>query len=123
METGDVKITLAGASYGMRPTYAGVRDIEARTGMTVRELLEVTMAERLKVEEAVFLIWYGCQAHSDQFDDVERLGEVVFAERLTSPPLRASMCKFLLECLYAPKVAQKKWQAEVDRIINPMTTG
>jgi len=123
MDFGDIKITLGGVSYGMRPTYGGVRDIEARTGMTVRELLEVTLAERLKIEEAVFIIWYGCQGQSDQFDDVERLGDVVFAERLTSPPLRASLSKFLLECLYAPKVAQKKWEAEVAPMLEPMTTG
>ena len=71
MQSGDTTITLGGASYAMRPTYGSLRDIESRTGMTARELLEVAMAERLRIEEAVFIIWYGAQAHSDQFDDVE----------------------------------------------------
>ena len=123
MQSGDTTITLGGASYAMRPTYGSLRDIESRTGMTARELLEVAMAERLRIEEAVFIIWYGAQAHSDQFDDVERLGEVVFGERLTSPALRSSICKFLLGCLYAPKVAAKKWDAEVAPIIEKTMTG
>ena len=115
MRAGYVTVTLGGASYAMRPTYGAMRDIEARTGMTVQELLELVVAQRLKVEEAVLIIWYGCQAAGETFDGIEALGHVVFAERLTSVGLRTALSQFLLNCLYAPKEALEKWQAEVAR--------
>ena len=123
MKSGVVNITLGGASYGMRPTYGAMRDIEARTGMTVQELLELVVAGRIKIEEAVLVIWYGCQAAGEAFDGIDAVGHVVFGERISSQTLRASLAQFLLNCLYAPKEAQGKWDAEVGPMLMSDVTG
>lgn len=118
-----VTVSLGGASYGMRPTYGAMRDIEARTGLTVQELLELVIAQRLRIEEAVLIIWYGCQAAGEPFDGLDALGNVIFAERITSVGIRTSLSQFLLNCLYAPKDAQGKWKAEVAPTITSEGTG
>jgi len=120
---GRVDIWLGGASYQMRPAYDAMRQIEARTKLTMQELLELVQLQRLRIEEAVLVIWYACNASGDQFDDIEQLGVVVFEERITSERLRSSLAQFLLSCLYSPEVAQKKWDAEVGQIIAPSETG
>lgn len=120
---GDIPVTLGGASYGMRPAYGVVRDIEARSGLTIRELLDVTIAERLKYEEALIVIWTACQAVDRPFDDMDQLGKVIFERRLTDVDLRSSIAKFLLACLYVPEDAAKKWDAEVGPVIEATATG
>lgn len=119
----DISLTLGGVSYGMRPTYGGIRDIEARTDYTIRELLDLTIAERLKYEEAVMIIWSACQAVDRPFDEIEQLGHVVFAQRISDVGLRSSIAKFLLACLYVPKDAAKKWDAEVGPVIEATAAG
>jgi len=123
MQAGMVTVTLGGASYGMRPTYGAMRDIEARTGLTVQELLELVIAQRLRIEEAVLIVWYGCQAAGEAFDGIDALGTVIFAERLTSAGIRTALSRFLLNCLYAPKDALEKWEAEVAPTIMSEGTG
>lgn len=123
MQAGVVTVTLGGASYAMRPTYGAMRDIEARTGLTVQELLELVIAQRIRIEEAVLIVWYGCQAAGEAFDGIDALGNVIFAERLTSVSIRAALSQFLLNCLYAPKDAQGKWEAEVAPTIMSDATG
>ena len=123
MQAGMVTVTLGGASYGMRPTYGAMRDIEARTGLTVQELLELVIAQRLRIEEAVLVIWYGCQAAGEAFDGIDALGNVIFAERITSVAIRTALSQFLLNCLYASKEAQGKWEAEVAPTITSEGTG
>ncbi len=118
-----VTVTLGGASYGMRPTYGAMRDIEARTGLTVQELLELLPEKRLRIEEAVLIIWYGCQAAGEAFDSIDALGNVIFAERITSAGIRTALSQFLLNCLYAPKEAQGKWEAGVAPTIMSDGTG
>lgn len=121
MRAGAVTVTLGGAPYEMRPTYGAMRDIEARTGLTVQELLELVIAGRLRIEEAVLVIWYGCQA-ARSFDDIDALGAVIFDERITSAGIRTALSKFLLHCLYVPKDAQGKWEAEVGPMITSDAT-
>ncbi|XAT57848.1 hypothetical protein GN241_11040 [Rhodobacteraceae bacterium IMCC1335] len=123
MKSGYVTVALGGVSYSMRPTYGVMRDIEARTEMTVQELLELVLAQRMKIEEAVLIFWYACQAAGEEFDGIEALGNVVFAERITSVSIRTSLSKFLLNCLYAPKDAQGKWSAEVAPMITSEEIG
>lgn len=123
MQAGIINVTLGGASYAMRPTYGTLRDIEARTSMTAQELLELVIAQRLRIEEAVLIIWYACNAAGEDLESIDALGGVIFAERLTSPDLRASIARFLLNCLYAPKDAQGKWEAEVAPMIKSDVTG
>ena len=123
MQAGVVNVDLGGASYAMRPTYGAMRDIEARTGLTVQELLELVIAQRLRIEEATLIFWYGCQAGGEAFDALDALGNVIFAERLTSERIRTALSQYLLNCLYAPKEAQKKWDAEVAPMIMSDATG
>lgn len=123
MKSGNVTVSLGGASYSMRPSYFAMRDIEARTGMTMQELLELVVAQRLKIEEAVLVFWYACQAAGEEFDGIDALGNVVFEERITSVSIRTSLSKFLLNCLYSPKEAQGKWEAEVGPMITLPETG
>ena len=113
----DVKIELGGISYNMRPSYGAMRDIEARTDYTVSELLDLVLAQRIKIQEAVLIVWYACQAADEQFDSIEAVGDVLFSERLTKPALRESLSKFLLGCLWAPAAAKKKFDEEVAPIL------
>ncbi len=108
-----VQITLGGASYHMKPTYGSMREIEARTDFTVTELLELVIAQRLKINEAALIIWYACQAAGEDFDSIETVGNVLFEEKLTNLALRKSLSQFLLSCLYAPAEAKKKFDEEV----------
>ncbi|WP_299686686.1 hypothetical protein [uncultured Tateyamaria sp.] len=97
----------------MRPSYGSMRDIEERTTMTVPELLDLVLAQRLKMYEAVLIVWYACESAGEGFSGVDALGDALFEERLTSLPLRTSLCKFLLACSYAPPEAKKKFDEEV----------
>jgi hypothetical protein len=117
-----VNITLGGASYGMRPDYGSYRDIEARSDMTIVELLECAMHERLKIDEAVVIVWCGCSAAGEDFD-LETVGARLFELRLTNVQLRASICKFLLSLLYSPDDARKKFDAEVAPLLGLTVTG
>jgi len=123
MQAGLVTVTLGGASYRMRPTYGAMRDIEARTGLTVQELLELVVAQRVRLEEAVLVVWYGCQAAGEAFSGIDDLGKVIFEERITSVNIRKALAQFLLNCLYVPKDAQGKWEAEVGPMIMSEETG
>ena len=123
MDNGYVKITLGGATYRMRPSYHCVREIEARTKLTMQEVLELISVQRLRLEEAVLIVWYGCMASGEEFDSVDALGQVMFEERMTSADLRSSLSQFVLSCLYAPKEAREKWDAEVGQIISPKEDG
>lgn len=113
MAGGVVQVTLGGASYHMKPSYGSMRDIETRTDFTVTELLELVVAQRIKIQEAALVIWFGCQAAGEGFDSIEAVGDVLFEEKLTSPNLRKSLSQFLLNCLYAPSEAKKKFEEEV----------
>lgn len=125
MATALVKITLGGASFDMKPTYGAMREIETRTGFTVTELLELVIAQRLKIHEAVLIVWFACEAAGDQVDSIDAVGDVLFEERMTSPALRRSLTQFLMGCLYAPGEAKKKFDDEVALMLdpNPATTG
>lgn len=113
MSGGLVPVTLGGASYDMKPSYGSMREIETRTDFTTTELLELVIAQRLKIQEAALIIWFACQAAGEGFDSIEAVGDVLFEEKLTSPALRASLSQFLLNCLYAPADAKKKFVDEV----------
>ena len=113
-----VQVTLGGASYHMKPAYGAMRDIEARTDFTVSELLELVLAQRLKIHEAALIIWFACQAAGEGFDSIDAVGDVLFEEKLTSPGLRSSLSQFLLSCLYAPAEAKKKFEDEVVPILS-----
>jgi hypothetical protein len=108
-----VNIELGGGSFGMRPAYEAQRDIESRLGLTVAELLECAKDERLGIEEAAVIVWYGAKAAGDQFDELEAVGKRIFEKRMSDHGLRCSICQYLMELLYAPKVALKKFEAEV----------
>ncbi|MEP4195982.1 MAG: hypothetical protein ABJL99_10145 [Aliishimia sp.] len=123
MAAGSISVTLGGASYNMKPAYLSMRDIEDRTGLTISELLELVVAQRLKIEEATLVVWYACQAAGEDFSSVESVGGAIFEERLSSPSLQASLSKFFLACLYAPKDAKKKFDEEVAPIINQTEAG
>ena len=123
MQAGAVNVTLGGESYGMRPTYGSMRDIEEKTGLTVEELLQLVVAQRLRIHEAVLIIWCGCQAAGENFDSIDVLGNAVFAERITSVGIRTALSQFLLNCLYAPKEAQEKWKAELEPAITLVEIG
>lgn len=120
---GMIPVTLGGAAFQMRPAYGSMRDIEARTGMTVSELLELVAAQRLKIDEAVAIIWCGCQAAGENFDSLEAVGETVFDARLTSPELRKSLSLFLLSCLWAPAAAKKKFDEEIAPLLATQEIG
>lgn len=127
MAGGVVQVTLGGASYHMKPSYGSMRDIETRTDFTITELLELVIAQRLKIQEAALVIWFACQAAGEGFDSIEAVGDVLFEEKLTSPALRKSLSQFLLNCLYAPAEAKKKFDDEVAPLLmvdhGPNATG
>lgn len=107
------KIVLGGASYQMKPAYGVWSDIEGRTGLTIGELLELVLVERLKYEEAALIVWFGCQAAGEDFDSIEAVGDAIFEMRLTNVGLRKSLSQFLLSGLWAPAEAKKKFDEEV----------
>lgn len=112
-----VTIKLGGASYGMRPDYASYREIEDRTDMTVPELLRCAVQGTLKMQEAVEIVWCGAKAAGEKFDDISQVGVCLFESRLTNPEIRTSICKFLMALMYAPDLAAKKFEAEVEPMI------
>lgn len=119
MTAGDVPVSLGGASFLMRPDWESQRQIEARTTYTIHELYQLVMVEQLKLEEAAIIVWFGCKAAGEEFDDIEAVGKRLFEARITSPQLRESLAKFLLGCLWSPEEAQKKWEAEAGPVIRP----
>lgn len=123
MAGGNIPVTLGGASYSMKPSYQAMRDIEGRTDFTISELLELVIAQRLKIHEATLIVWYACQAAGEEFDSIDAVGATLFEERLTSPALRKSLAEFLTGCLYAPKEAKKKFDEEIGPMLAPSEIG
>lgn len=123
MSGGIVNITLGGASYSMKPTYGAMREIETRTDMTVSELLELVLAQRLKFYEATLIIFFACNAAGEDFNSVEAVGDLVFAAKLTNPVMMRTLAEFLTNCLYAPDEAKKKFEELVVPILSAMETG
>lgn len=112
-----VMVKLGGSEYPMKPSFQSYSDIEDRTGMTVQELLECALHLRLRMSEAVAIVWCGCGAAGEKFDALDAVGMRLFEQRLTDQALRGSLCKFLLALLHTPEEATKKWQAEVEPIL------
>ena len=119
MKGGVVKVSLGGASYHMKPSYGSMRDIEGHTDFTILELLECVVHQRIKIHEAALIIWFACQAAGEGLDSIEAVGDVLFEEKLTSPALRKSLSQFLLNCLYGPEEAKKKFEDEVAPLLEP----
>lgn len=103
-----VKITLGGALYSMKPCYEAMQDIENHTGMTVPELLDILLADRLKIEESAQVVFFACKAAGEDFTDIDSVGRALFEVRLTNEALRKSLAQFFLNCLWAPEAAKKK---------------
>lgn len=112
-----VPIVLVGQRLTLRPTYGAMEAIEEATQLTCAELLELVVRERMRIREAVVIIWHGAQAAGEGLEDADKLGELVFRERMTSQKMRASIAQFLLSCLYAPEDARKKWLAEISQLL------
>ena len=123
MAAGNIKVSLGGASYNMKPSYDAMRDIEDRTDFTIAELLEVLVAQRIKIQEVVTIIWFGCQSAGEAFDNVEAVGKVVFEQKISNPRLRKSLSEFLLACLYSPEDAKKKFDEDVAPMLVSTETG
>lgn len=112
-----VSIDLVGQRFTLRPTYRAMEAIEEQTQVTCAELLELVVRERMRIREAVLIIWHGAQAAGEKFDDADNLGALVFREKMTSQQMRRSIAEYLLACLYAPEDARKKLLAEIDPLL------
>lgn len=123
MSRGVVLITLGGEAFQMAPSYGAIRDIEARSGLPIAELLHAVTLQVIKYEEAALIVWYGTQAANDALSSVEAIGNALFADRLTAPHIRASLAQFLLACLWAPEEAKKKFETEVAPAMGLPSTG
>ncbi|WP_208348695.1 GTA-gp10 family protein [Pseudaestuariivita rosea] len=106
-------LELGGERYVMRPSYQAMRDIEARSDLTIAELLDLALAGRLKIEEAVIIFWCACEAGGAGFSSMEALGKAIFELRLTAAPVREALVVYLTHCLYAPAEAKKKLDTEL----------
>lgn len=113
----DVNITLGGEQFRMRPSYGAMRDIEDRTSLTLGEIYELALAQRLRVQEIATLVWIACQAAGESLDDVESVGKSVFEMRVSNDGLRRSLARYCLACLYQPADAKKKFEAEVEPLM------
>lgn len=118
-----ITVPLFGEAYEMGLTYEAFKKIEGHTGFTLTELLEVTVAGRLKYEEATLIVWHSCIEAGAVFDDIGRVGKAISELRITNKMLLTSISKYLLNALYAPETAQKKWGAEVEASIEVIATG
>jgi hypothetical protein len=110
MPGGSVSITLGGQSYEMKPAYEAAREIEGKLDITIMELTELLLAERLKIEEVAVIVFWGCQLAGAQFSDYHAVGKAVFELRLSNPELRMSIAKYLSELQFAPERAKKKFE-------------
>lgn len=123
MKNGLVEISLRGGAYPMRPCYGAIRDIEARSGMTVSELLELVVAQRVKLQEAALIVWHGTEAANADLSSLDVVGDCLFEARLTAPHIRRALAQFLALCLWAPDEAKKKFDGEIAPLLDPAATG
>jgi hypothetical protein len=86
-ERGEVSLTLDGADYVLRPTYAACVAIEAQTGRSIIELAVDAQAKSLSLGNAAVIVTECIRAWGREIGrisvegvQVDRIGELIFAD-------------------------------------------
>ncbi|AHD12142.1 hypothetical protein [Phaeobacter gallaeciensis] len=117
-----IEIPLGGASYQMRPEWTVYRNVEARLKFPIPELLNLLQAQRITQAEAATLIQEASRAAGDALDQ-EAIERCLFEARFVSnPEIMGPLFRLLLALLNGPEKAAKKFEAEVEPILETMAT-
>lgn len=108
----DVEIKLGGKVWNLRPTFGAMREIEAQTNSSCTTLYGLLARGELHISEAAKIVYYGMQEAGEKPSDWEAVGNRLFEERVSTPHIRDSLARYLLELLYAPEDARKKFDGE-----------
>lgn len=115
-----IDIKLGGATLAMRPDCGAYRDIEDRVGYPMTEIYEVAKAQRLKLNEVALIVFHGCVA-AKQDVDLEAVAARLFEGRFASnPEIFEAVMRLILAFLHTPEVATKKFEAEVQPVMDLM---
>lgn len=93
---GEVEITLAGKAHVLRPTFAAIAEIEARTGSGVIELVRRLGAHQARIADLAVVVAAGLRGAGVPAD-YDRVAEQVFRSRMTE--ILAPVLDFLIHAV------------------------